>query len=145
MFLLRSIFSTTFVILQCCKKLSIFSAIQYNIPQEYIPDSQYRCTHHECPWSQYEEDIDFGFWKDGEERITSCQTCMERCNNDPSCGSVECGPDHNLPDGTVLYGYCSWWAVGKCEKAAEFSTNPANYIWTCKKERKFKSYKKSSN
>ena len=68
--------------------MSILSAIQYNIPQEYIPDSQYRCTHHECPWSQYEEDTDFGFWKDGEERITSCQTCMERCNNDQSCGRI---------------------------------------------------------
>ena len=61
---------------------------------------------------------------------------MARCDNDPSCGSVECGPDQDLPDGKTLEGYCSWWKVGKCEAAAEFSTNPQNLILTCKKQRK---------
>ena len=110
-----------------------FLAIQYAVS---IYEPQYRCTHHECPWSHYEEDTDFGFWTDNGERIASCTRCMELCDNDPSCGSVECGPDQDLPSGSVLSGYCSWWKAGKCEAAAEFTTNPANYILTCKKQGK---------
>ena len=101
--------------------------MQYKVQSEFIPNSNYRCTGHECPWSAYIEGTD----------IDSCEMCMSRCDIDPSCGSVECGPDQHLPDGTVLNGHCSWWRKGVCETAAEFSTNPANYIWTCKKQRKF--------
>ena len=62
---------------------------------------------------------------------------MSKCDNDQSCGSVECGPDQSLPDGTILKGQCSWWKTGVCETAAEFSINPHNYILTCKKLGKF--------
>ena len=82
------------------------------------------------------ENTDYGFWEDGGQPIDSCQRCMERCDNDQSCGSVECGPDQDLPDGSTLPGHCSWWKVGKCETAAEFTTNPPNSIWTCMKQSK---------
>ena len=62
---------------------------------------------------------------------------MTRCDNDPACGSVECGENQNLPDGTVVKAHCSWWRKGKCETGPEFSTNPNNLILTCKKQRKF--------
>ena len=113
-------------------------AMQYTIPKEYIPSPYqltYRCTGYECPWSNYNNCTDFGFYKEGEEHINDCGSCMAKCDNDSLCGSVECGPDQPLPDGRVLKGYCSWWRTGNCESAAEFSTNPENYIWTCKKQR----------
>ena len=65
---------------------------------------------------------------------------MSKCDIDPSCGSVECGPDQVLPDNTTLKGQCGWWKTGVCETAAEFSINPHNYIWTCKKLGKFLFY-----
>ena len=102
--------------------------------QDNIPNPGYRCTHHECPWSQYEEEIDFGFWTDAGERIANCERCMEKCDNNQTCGSVECGPDQALSSGSVLFGYCAWWKKGNCETAAEFTTNPENYILTCKKQ-----------
>ena len=110
--------------------------MQYKVQSQFIPNSNYRCTWHECPWSAYIEGADWGFYKENGGDIDSCEICMSRCDMDPACGSVECGPDQNLPDGTVLSGHCSWWRKGFCETAAEFSTNPANYIWTCKKQRK---------
>ena len=115
--------------------------MQYTIPKEYIPNPYqltYRCTGHECPWSQYNNGTDFGYYMEREEHIDDCGSCMSKCDNDPFCGSVECGPDQPLPDGTILKGYCSWWRKGKCETAAEFSTNPENYVWTCKKQCKYK-------
>ena len=124
--------------------LNAFLAVQYTIPQEYIPNPRYRCTGHECPWSQYKENIDFGFWEINGHRITSCADCMVLCDDNESCGSVECGPDQDLPDGTKIMGYCAWWRPGVCETAAEFTTNPANYIWTCQKQRK-NDFKCSSN
>ena len=119
------------------KSFSTFSAIQYDVSQDFIPNPRYRCTHHECPWSQYKEDTDFGFWTDSGERIANCERCMERCDNNQTCGSVECGPDQALPSGSILFGYCSWWRKGVCETAAEFTTNPNNYILTCKKQGEF--------
>ena len=116
---------------------SLFPAIQYNIPAEHIPNPQYRCTSHECPWNQYKEEIDWGFYKEDGEHIDNCRLCMTRCDDDPACGSVECGENQNLPDGTVVKAHCSWWRKGKCETGPEFSTNPNNLILTCKKQRKF--------
>ena len=110
--------------------------MQYKIPADYIPNPNYRCTGHECPWSAYIEGQDWGFYKNNGQHINSCKACMSRCDNTTSCGSIECGPDQPLTDGTVLRGYCSWWREGLCETAQEFSTNPHNYIWTCKKQRK---------
>ena len=116
---------------------SFLLAMQYNFDMGHFPNPYrltYRCTGHECPWSQYNNGTDFGFYEEGGGHIKDCGSCMAKCDEDPSCGSVECGPDQPLPDGTVLEGYCSWWRTGKCETAAEFSTNPNNYILTCKKQ-----------
>ena len=111
--------------------------MQYKIPKEFIPNPNYKCTGHECPWSHYKEGIHWGFYKEDGKNIGTCEDCMSRCDNDPACGSVECGVDQTLPDGTVIEAHCSWWLKGSCQTAAEFSTNPSNLIWTCKKKGKF--------
>ena len=98
-----------------------------------IPNPRYKCTWHECAWSQYEKGTDWGFYKEGGEDIRTCDVCMRRCDEDPSCGSVECGNDQPLLDGTVIKSYCSWWRKGSCETADEFTTNPKDFIMTCKK------------
>ena len=58
---------------------------------------------------------------------------MERCDEDQLCTSLECGPNQDMQDGTVINGYCAYWYHGLCESEEEFSLNPANLIWTCKK------------
>ena len=115
---------------------------QYEIPQNEVNilNPGYKCSNHECPWYKYEYGSDYGYWMDDGKQIKSCKRCMEICDVDPSCGSVQCGPDQSLPNG-VAEGFCIWWKKGKCVKATEFTvTQPANdlfdFIWTCKKHGK---------
>ena len=58
---------------------------------------------------------------------------MALCDKDERCSSLECGEDMNLPDDSVKRAHCSWWSNKTCQKAEEFTLNPANYILTCKK------------
>ena len=115
--------------------------MQYNVPNELIPNPRYKCTGHECPWSNYKEGIHWGLYKENGKQMGNCTLCMNKCENDPECGSLECGLDLPLPDGTVKKAHCSWWKRGTCETAGEFSTNPHNLIMTCKKQGKFKHVK----
>ena len=109
-------------------------AIKYDIPNEDIPNPRYKCTHHNCPWSEYQKDVHWGFYIEMGANITGCELCMTKCDHNMSCGSVECGEDQPLLDGTVVKAHCSWWRKGSCETAEEFTTNPADFIWTCKKK-----------
>ena len=116
---------------------------QYEIPQNEVNilNPGYKCSNHECPWYKYEYGSDYGYWMDDGKQIKSCKRCMEICDVDPSCGSVQCGPDLSLPDG-VTEGFCIWWKKGKCVKATEFivtdftATDLVDLIWTCKKHGK---------
>ena len=95
----------------------------------------YKCTAHECAWSDYQRYSDWDFFIQNGSNITDCGQCMALCDGSQNCTSLECGPDQLLPDGTIINGYCSYWTHGLCESATEFTLNPHNYIWTCKKEK----------
>ena len=58
---------------------------------------------------------------------------MKHCDEDSLCTSLECGPDQEMQDGTMIKGYCAYWYNGACDSAEEFKINPGNRIWTCKK------------
>ena len=58
---------------------------------------------------------------------------MKHCDEDSLCTSLECGPDQEMQDGTMIKGYCAYWYNGACDSEEEFSINPGNLIWTCKK------------
>ena len=112
----------------------VFIAITYDVPSEAIPNPGYQCTYHECKWSDYIKNIDWGFYLQNGRNITGCSLCMAECDRDSLCSSIECGTDQHLQDGTVITPYCSYWRNGKCEEADEFKLNPGNFIWTCKKK-----------
>ena len=59
----------------------------------------YNCSADGCAWSDYIEDVDWGYFSkvDGD-----CIKCRENCSNDVNCGALECGKN-----------YCSWWKVGR--------------------------------
>lgn len=75
----------------------------------------YTCEKKGCHWSRYVKNQDWGYYS---ETDGDCFKCQDQCNKDANCGAVECGE-----------GYCSWWKVGKCSKADEF-TDTFN---TCRK------------
>ena len=75
----------------------------------------YNCDMRGCPWDEYEENNDWGYY---DKNDGDCLKCQDQCNQDPNCGAIECG-DH----------YCSWWKIGKCLMEEEFSTT----YYTCRK------------
>ena len=118
------------------KRISDFNflAIKYQVPTKDIPNPGYRCTYHQCAWNHYLKYVDWGFYLDENgNNITGCAQCMEKCDADKQCSSLECGKDQPFLDGTVKRAHCSYWYNGVCEKAEEFTLNPRNYIWTCLK------------
>ena len=94
----------------------------------------YKCTHHECNWADYKKGLDWDFYTENGRNISGCRSCMEQCQANPQCQSIECGNDQPLLDGTVIPAYCSWWRKGACQTSDEFSLNGLNFIWTCTKK-----------
>ena len=114
----------------------ILLAIKYDINSDWIPPlfrDKFKCTHYECNWNDFTKGRDWDFYTDNGRNITGCNTCMQRCQEDSNCHSLECGEDQPLPDGTTKYAHCTWWNKNSCFKYEEFTLNPQNYIWTCKK------------
>ena len=112
--------------------------MQYNYPLEDFPDylvlpTKYKATPCECRWDEYTEGTEWGFYYNGGSNITGCAACMEKCDLDPSCGSVECGEDQPLLDGSIIPAHCTWWRNGTCQTEDEFKLNPNNFIVTAKK------------
>ena len=125
--------------------------IDYDL--NYYLNQGYKCTHRECPWENYDKDIDWGFYLDNGRNISlgttsNCEVCMARCNNDTRCSSVECGRDQPLPGSIVVKSYCAYWATGKCEVGSELTLDydsVNNYIFTCKKLGKLKPIQSDMN
>ena len=63
---------------------------------------------------------------------------MTRCNSESWCSHIECGNDQPFLDGSIRKSHCSYWRTGSCEEPVEFTLNPQNYIYTCKKLSKFR-------
>ena len=93
------------------------------------------CTHHECNWNDFTKGTDWDFYTDNGRNISGCSPCMQKCEVDPNCYSLECGEDQPLPDGTTKYAHCSWWNEHSCFKYEDFTLNAPNYIWTCRKQK----------
>ena len=114
--------------------------MRYNFPSNELPDpTNYKASYCECRWDEYQQDSgdgtgDWGFYTEAGSNITDCATCMQKCSLDSNCGSVECGTNQTLIDGTVITPHCTWWRTGVCETAQEFKLNPHNLIITAKKK-----------
>ena len=88
----------------------------------------------ECDWREYTKGQAWDFYLVNGRNISGCSACMKQCQNDPNCQTVECGEDQDLPDGTIKYAHCSWWNKTSCYKYEEYTLNPNNYIWTCRRK-----------
>ena len=111
-----------------------FSGIKYNIDSQQIPNDLFKCTHYECPWRDYTKGTDWDFYLENGRNISGCNLCMERCEADENCQSVECGNDQPLLDGSIIAAHCSWWSKDACYKHDDFTLNPKNFIWTCRQK-----------
>ena len=60
----------------------------------------YKCKNTACHWETDGENIDWGYL---DKANGNCDSCINLCDKDESCQSVECGN-----------GYCSWWKNNKC-------------------------------
>ena len=80
----------------------------------------YSCGTRHCPWNDYQEDEDFGFYPHADER---CNECQDKCNNDTNCGGIECG-NHGP---TADKNYCSWWKQGRCVTEDEQTIEDNSY------------------
>ena len=80
----------------------------------------YKCEHKACSWSEYTEDVDWGFYSKENNDCTWCQT---QCSNGPNCGAVECGNN---------YGYCIWWKNGKCDYEDSGVLDVGSFGLTCR-------------
>jgi len=83
-----------------------------------IPQHDYDCNYKGCFWDRSQENVEWGFYaKTGGD----CESCRQRCSEDPNCGAVECGPQMD---------YCAWWRTDMCSDPDE-----ANASWyTCRKK-----------
>jgi len=111
-----------------------YTAIKYDVDSSKIPNDRFKCTHYECPWSEYSKGTDWGFYLENGRNISGCQQCMERCEADENCQSIECGPDQPFMDGSIRAAHCSWWSKDACYKAEDFTLNPQNFILTCRQK-----------
>ena len=112
--------------------------LTYDAPSS---NAGYECTHRECAWANYLVDQEYGFFYTSDGKNISgnnCDECMNRCNSESWCSHIECGNDQPFLDGSIRKSHCSYWRTGSCEEPVEFTLNPQNYIYTCKKLSKFR-------
>ena len=114
-----------------CLLLFYSLAIKYDAHSE---NDLFKCTHYECPWSNYTQEIDWDFYLTSGKNISGCIPCMDRCTSDIRCQSIECGDDQEMLDGSFKAAHCSWWSTGSCYKHEDFTLNPQNLIKTCRKK-----------
>ena len=63
---------------------------------------------------------DWGYF---DETDTNCDDCKEKCIEDETCESVECGN-----------GNCRWWKNGKCNENHQLTISKDGQLLTCLKE-----------
>ena len=76
------------------------------------------CEYKGCKWGDYVKDQDWGYYS---ETWGDCEKCIDRCDEDPNCGAVECSKS---------LGYCSWWKKDKCNRG-----EATGYAYTCRKSK----------